>query len=267
MTIKPQSRASRDPGHGVGVDALTGVGDVEASAGGGVIRLELQTDDVPAAGQLGRHLVAWERAQHSYVWNPVIFDCEEVKLRLHVKVIKDEVNSAARLRDDQPDAVHVVTVLFWVIRWEDNSWWCRKVEETGNCEDTQIIIVSNSFVHIWRSGYVLRTWEGSLYQQLTRMVQLFLFHFFFLILRVSTEFVTIQLLFLCYLASTYMGISVLWAGIVVGCEQIKFNIQNNHSLYIIKCTLDSKITLSSFWNLWQILRFLVITFCLQKSKY
>lgn len=58
MTIKPRSRASGDPGGGVGVDALTGVGDVEASAGGGVIRLELQTDDVPAAGQLGRHLVA-----------------------------------------------------------------------------------------------------------------------------------------------------------------------------------------------------------------
>lgn len=62
MTIKPQSRASRDHERGVGVDALTGVGDVEASAGGGVIRLELQTDDVPAAGQLGRHLMAWERA-------------------------------------------------------------------------------------------------------------------------------------------------------------------------------------------------------------
>lgn len=61
------SRASRDRGRGVGADALTGVGDVEAPAGGGVVRLELQADDVPAAGQLGRHLVARECAQHSYV--------------------------------------------------------------------------------------------------------------------------------------------------------------------------------------------------------
>ena len=109
-------RASGDHGRGVGADALTGVGDVEAPAGGGVVRLELQADDVPTAGQLGRHLVARECAQHGYVLNPVIFDRKEVKLRLHVKVIKDEVNSAARLRDDQPDTVHVVTVLFRVIR-------------------------------------------------------------------------------------------------------------------------------------------------------
>lgn len=70
---------------------------------------------MPTAGQLGGHLIARESTQHGYIRNPVIFDCKEVKLRLHIEVIKDEVNSAARLRDDQPDAVHVVTILLWII--------------------------------------------------------------------------------------------------------------------------------------------------------
>lgn len=69
--------------------ALTGVGDVEASASGGMIWLELQADDVPSAGELGGHLIARKGAQHRYIWNPVILDRKEVKLRFHIEVIKD----------------------------------------------------------------------------------------------------------------------------------------------------------------------------------
>lgn len=120
----------------MGGSLLTGVSDVESPAGRGVVGLEFQADYVSTAGQLRGHLMAWEGAQDGYIRNPIIFDREEIKLGLHVKIIKDEVNSASWFGDDQPDTVHVVAVFLGIIGWENNSRWCSKVEETRNCEDT-----------------------------------------------------------------------------------------------------------------------------------
>lgn len=99
---------------------LTGVGDVEAAAGGGVVGLELQAHDVAAAGQLGGHLVAREGAQDRDVGGAIVLDGEEVELRLHVEVVEDEVDPAARLGDDEPHTVHVVAVLLGVVGGQDN---------------------------------------------------------------------------------------------------------------------------------------------------
>lgn len=94
---------------------LTGVRDVEPSARCGVIGLKLQADDVSTAGQLRGHLIAREGSKDRDVRNSVIFDSQEVELRLHIKVIEDEVNPASRLRYDQPDTVHVVAVFLGVV--------------------------------------------------------------------------------------------------------------------------------------------------------
>lgn len=94
---------------------LTGVCDVEPSARCGVIGLKLQAYYVSTAGQLCRHLIAREGSEDRDVRNSIIFDSQEVKLRLHIKIIEDEVNSASRLRYDQPDTVHVVAVFLGVV--------------------------------------------------------------------------------------------------------------------------------------------------------
>jgi hypothetical protein len=70
---------------------------------------------VPTAGQLGWHFIARESAKDGYIRNPIIFDHQEVKLGLHIKIVEDEVNSTSRLRYDQPNTVHVVTIFLWVI--------------------------------------------------------------------------------------------------------------------------------------------------------
>lgn len=99
---------------------LTGVSDVEPSASRGVIRLKFQADHVPAAGQLGGHIIAGKCPEDSDVRNAVILDGEEVELWLHVEVVKDEVNPGSRLGEDQPHAVHVVPILLGVIGGQDD---------------------------------------------------------------------------------------------------------------------------------------------------
>lgn len=94
---------------------LTGVCDVEPSASCGVIRLKLQAYYVSTAGQLRRHLIARESSKDRDVRNSIIFDSKEVKLRLHVKIIEDEVNSAPGLRYNQPDTVHVVAIFLRIV--------------------------------------------------------------------------------------------------------------------------------------------------------
>lgn len=94
---------------------LTGVRDVEPSARCGVIGLKLQADYVSTAGQLRGHLIAREGSEDRDVRNSIIFDSQEVELRLHIKVIEDEVDPASRLRYDQPDTVHVVAVFLGVV--------------------------------------------------------------------------------------------------------------------------------------------------------
>lgn len=129
-----------------------------------MVGLELQADDVPAAGQLGGHLVARERAEDGDVRSPVVLDGEEVELGLHVEVVEDEVDPAPGLRDDQPDAVHVVAVLLGVVGGQDNPRGRGEVEEARNWEDKRI---SNGFAQTARgapapvaavAGGVLRLW-------------------------------------------------------------------------------------------------------------
>lgn len=94
---------------------LTAVGDVEASAGHGVVSLELQLQDVGVAGEVGRDLGTGEAAQHLAVAHR-----QEVVGRLQVEVVESQLNSASLPGDDQPHAVQIVTVAFWVIRGQDS---------------------------------------------------------------------------------------------------------------------------------------------------
>lgn len=113
--------------------ALTGVGDVEAAARGRVVRLELQAHHVAAAGQLRRHLVAGEGAEDGHLGPAVVLHGQEVELWLHVEVVEDEVHPAARRRDDQPHAVHVVAVLLGVVGRQDDARGRGEVEEARDC--------------------------------------------------------------------------------------------------------------------------------------
>lgn len=44
-----------------------------------------------------------------------ILDGEEIKLFLHAEVVEGQIDSALRVGDDQPNAVHVVAVLLGVV--------------------------------------------------------------------------------------------------------------------------------------------------------
>lgn len=59
-----------------------------------------------------------------------ILDGEEIKLFLHAEVIEGQIDSALRVGDDQPHAVHVVTVLLRVVGRQQHTGWSGKVEET-----------------------------------------------------------------------------------------------------------------------------------------
>lgn len=78
--------------------ALTGEGYVEASLLHGVVGLELQPGYMTAAGQRGGDLVSREGPQHRRFGSSTILHSQEIKLRLHVKIIESQVNSALRFR-------------------------------------------------------------------------------------------------------------------------------------------------------------------------
>ena len=80
-----------------------------------MIGLKLQAYYVSTAGQLCRHLIAREGSEDCDVRNPIIFDSKEVKLRLHIEIIEDEVDPAPRLRYDQPHTIHVVAIFFRIV--------------------------------------------------------------------------------------------------------------------------------------------------------
>lgn len=110
--------------------SLTGVCDVEPSARGRVIGLKLQAYYVSTAGQLCRHLIARESPEDCDVRNPIIFDRKEVKLRLHIEIIEDEVNPAPGLRYNQPHTIHVVAIFLRIVWRQDDPRGRREVEET-----------------------------------------------------------------------------------------------------------------------------------------
>lgn len=108
-----------------GEAVLTAIGDVEAPAGHGVIGLELQLQDVGVAGEVWRHLGARETTQQLAVPHR-----QEVVRWLQVEVVEGQLNAASRLGDDQPDAVQIVAVAFWVIRGQDSPRGGREVGQT-----------------------------------------------------------------------------------------------------------------------------------------
>lgn len=75
----------------------TGVGDVETSARHGVVSLELQTENVVVAGEVGRHLCPGETAKHRRVKHLSILHGQDVVWSLQVKVIEGQVDTAAGL--------------------------------------------------------------------------------------------------------------------------------------------------------------------------
>lgn len=95
---------------------LTSKGDVEAPLPRGVVGLELKTGHVATACDGGRELVSREGAQDWGLSRGPVLDDQEVKLRLHINVIEGQVDAALGPREDKPDAVEVVAVVFWVVR-------------------------------------------------------------------------------------------------------------------------------------------------------
>lgn len=115
-------------------NGFTGVGDVESSGCVRVVRLELQTHDVPVASDLWRHVLPGERPEGGGLWHPLVFHDEIVELRLHLKIAENEMDPIARLSDNEPDAVHVAPILLRVVRGQDDARRRGEIEEAGNCQ-------------------------------------------------------------------------------------------------------------------------------------
>lgn len=115
-------------------NGFTGVGDVESSGCVGVVRLELQAHDVPIAGDLWGHVLSGERPERGGLWHPLVLHNEIVELRLYLEVTENEMDPIAWLSDNEPDAVHVVPVLLWVVRGQDDARRRGEIEEAGNCQ-------------------------------------------------------------------------------------------------------------------------------------
>lgn len=90
-----------------------------------MVGLELQLQDVGVAGQVRRHLGAREAAQQLAVPHR-----QEVVGWLQVEVVEGQLDAAPRLGDDQPHAVQIVAVAFWVIRGQDGPRGGREVGQT-----------------------------------------------------------------------------------------------------------------------------------------
>jgi len=112
---------------------LTAVGDVEPPSGHGVIRLELQLQDVAVGRQVRRDFGPREASEYRGPGPIPVFDGEEVVGRLQVKVVEGQVDSGARLRDDDPHTVQVVAVALGVVGGQHRSHGGREVGEAGDC--------------------------------------------------------------------------------------------------------------------------------------
>lgn len=97
-----------------------------------MIRLELQPQRVGVGRQVGGALGAREPADDQGVVGLSVLHRERVIRRLQVEVVERQVDSGARIRLDEPHAVHVVPIAFWVIRGEDGSRGSREVGHTGD---------------------------------------------------------------------------------------------------------------------------------------
>lgn len=75
----------------------TAVGDVKASAGHGVVGLELQTEDVAVAGEVGGNLGPSEAAQDSRVQQLTVLHCQDVIRSLQIKVVEGQMDAATWL--------------------------------------------------------------------------------------------------------------------------------------------------------------------------
>ena len=80
-----------------------------------MVRLELQPQSVGAGRQVGGALGAREAADDGHLGTLAVLHGERVVWRLQVKVVEGQVDPGARLRLDQPDAVHVVPVALRVV--------------------------------------------------------------------------------------------------------------------------------------------------------
>lgn len=116
---------------------LTAVGDVKSSARHWVIRLKLQLQHVAVRREVRGNLGAREAAHQRAPWLVPILDGEEVVWRLQVKVVERQMNPGAWLRDDQPNAVEVVSIALWVVGRQHSPHRRSEVGETGNWQDKE----------------------------------------------------------------------------------------------------------------------------------
>lgn len=112
---------------------LTAIGNVEPSPRHRVIGLKLELQNVAIGCQMGRNFSPREASQYCGSWLIPIFDSKKVVRRLQIKVIEGQMDPGARLRDNQPNAVKVVPVAFWIVWRQHRPHGRSEVRETGNC--------------------------------------------------------------------------------------------------------------------------------------
>lgn len=97
-----------------------------------MVRLELQPQRVGVGGEVRGALGAGEPADDQGVVGLAVLHRQRVVRRLQVEVVEGQVDAGARLRLDEPHAVHVVAVAFRVIRREDGAGGSREVGHAGD---------------------------------------------------------------------------------------------------------------------------------------
>lgn len=115
----------------------TAVSDIKSSSRHRVISLKLQPQRVGVGRQMGRTLSSREPPDDEGIIRLPILHRERIVWRLEVKVVKCQVDSGAWLWLDEPDAVHVVPIAFWVIWGEDSTWGSREIGHAGDCGGLQ----------------------------------------------------------------------------------------------------------------------------------
>lgn len=63
-----------------------------------------------------------------------ISDSQEVIGGLQVEIIEGQVYSGAKLRDDQPHTVEVVSIALWVVRRQYSPHGSGEVGKAGDCD-------------------------------------------------------------------------------------------------------------------------------------
>lgn len=116
-----------------------------------MVGLELQPQRVGVGGEVGGALSAREPADDQGVVGLAVLHRQRVVRRLQVEVVEGQVDAGARLRLDEPHAVHVVAVALGVVGREDGAG--------GGCEVGHARDWSRRGRSQRREGIRIQVWE------------------------------------------------------------------------------------------------------------